>query len=88
MVSAWGNETVHLAGLGIVVLLVFAAFWRIAKAIEKHPALALMDGSEIITYHKLQLAKGNPSLPIDSQPIPDPVLGKSNLLIEESDEES
>ena len=72
MVSAWGNETVHLVAFGIIVFLVLVTFWRIAKTLEKHPELALMDGTEIIAYKRVELAAKNHPMLIDSMTIPDP----------------
>ena len=72
MVSGWGNQTVLLCGLGIVVVIVFGAFWRITMTLEKHPELALLEGTEIIRYRQLELAaKNSPAIPI-TQAIADP----------------
>ncbi|MCL4401799.1 MAG: hypothetical protein M1436_03915 [Acidobacteria bacterium] len=73
MVSAWGNETVHLAGLGIIVVIVFAVFRRIAKTLEASPEVAILEGAEFIRYRQLEIAAKNiPAIPL-TPAIPDPV---------------
>jgi hypothetical protein len=72
MASAWNNERVHIGGLIVVVLLVLAAFWRIAKTLDKHPELALLDGTEIVTMKRLEMAAKNKPVLEGSPMISDP----------------
>ncbi len=55
ILSLWGQMTAVLA----IVIVVFAVFVislaSIHKTLQKHPELALMDGTEIIAYKKLEM---------------------------------
>jgi len=77
-VSSWNNEKVHIGGLIVVLFLVLAAFWRISRTLQKHPELALMDGTEIITFKRLEMAAKNQPILADSPMVSDP----TPLLIE------
>ena len=48
MVCGWGNQTVILTAIGAVLVVVFGAFFEIRQTLEKHPELALLDGTELV----------------------------------------
>jgi len=72
LVSAWNNQAVHLAGFGLVFLIVVMAFVWISKTLKQHPELALLDGTEYVTLQKIQLAAKNQPMIPDSPTISDP----------------
>ena len=72
MVSGWGKETLLLVGMGTVLIILLATFWMIHRTLEKYPDLALMDGTEIVAYRKIELAAKNRPMLSNSISISDP----------------
>lgn len=54
--TLWHQTYAILAIAGIVLLIVFFGLRSIDGTLEKHPQLALMDGTEIIRYREIELA--------------------------------
>ena len=88
MVSSWGQEHVAFVALALVFVIVVGVFYEIRKTLERHPQLALMDGAEIVTLRKIELAaKNSPILPIDAQPMQDPSQPPERHSAEEEEED-
>jgi hypothetical protein len=63
-----------IAGLALLAWHTFKhALRSIDKTLQDHPELALMDGSEWVSYQKvLMAAKHNKIISVAAQPVPDP----------------
>lgn len=62
-----------LVGFAVILIIMFGAFKQISKAIDKSPDLALLDGSEQITYHRIHMAAKNVPVIPDAPAIVDPL---------------
>jgi hypothetical protein len=85
MISGWGKEALLFGGIGAVIVILLAAFWMIHRTLEKYPDLALMDGTEIVAYKKIELAAKNRPVLSDSVSISDPTPPLLEALREEEE---
>jgi hypothetical protein len=74
LVAGWiGLKEAVYGALALVVVIFFGAMRSIDKTLEKHPELALMDGTEYVDYKKIEYAAKNmPEPPWDSRVIANP----------------
>jgi len=74
VMSCWGNQLVHLAGLGTVFAIVLVVLFFIRQIVNEHPQLATLEGKQVVDFTQLQLAaKYHPALPDPSTSIdPEP----------------
>lgn len=79
LLSAWGNVEAVYVIVGVVFLVFGVAHFSIHKTLQKHPELALLDGTELVAYRKMEIemaAKGFevPTAPAIPSPDRPPVL--------------
>jgi len=54
--AVWGKERAVYVIVALVVLIFFGAMHNIQKALKDFPTLAMMEGSELVAYRKVELA--------------------------------
>lgn len=90
IVCVWAKVVPILIIVGLAVFIVLMAFSSIDKTLEKHPELALLDGTEWVNYRKAEMEMAAKQLP---RPLASELLSTSspgqpqNLLPSESPEE-
>jgi hypothetical protein len=54
--AVWGNVVAVYVILGVLVLIFFGALVSIHKTLKESPSLAMLEGSELVAYRKVELA--------------------------------
>ena len=68
MVVAIRSETIGYVAISALTVIVLLALWKLFQFAERHPQVAILEGSEYIAYEQIQLAqKGVGTLPLRPQ---------------------
>jgi hypothetical protein len=73
MIAGWGNQIIIIIAIAAVLLIVAGSYREIRKTLEKHPELALMDGTEIVALRKAEMAVKGKIINVEATPVLDPV---------------
>jgi hypothetical protein len=76
-VCSWGKIEAVYVLVPAVIFIVGIVLYSVQQTLNKHPA-AVLEGSQYLEYHRIEMASKGTPLPALTPPIPDP----ANLTIE------